>query len=584
MKSRTSFFNKTALRKDILRYSPIWALYTLFLLLALFSMTEYSRVDIAGVAVDSLKFMTWINLFYGGACGVFLLMDLFNNRLCNALHAFPMRREGWLATHILSGVLFGLVPNVLVTAIGAFMLWEYAYLAPIWLAISMMQFLFFFGTAVLAATCAGNLLGSIAVYGITHLVTLFVGVVAQLLYQPLLYGVRLDVQKIYHFFPMQKLCAFDYAKVERLYKGVKPKIRFDGLEGEAWLYVGLCAAAGVLALVLAGVVYRRRNLESAGDFISLKPIAPLFLLVATIGAGAFLYMFSDLVGKKTYLFLILGMIIGYFAGKMLLERTLKVFGKKSLLTLATLLLVIGGTLGLTWIDPLGITTYIPKADNIEAVYVVGADKGYYYLTDSLISYTGIREDDSFPITEPAEIKDLQEFHRNLTNYRPAETDGVLCDVHICYKLKDGRTVNRYYEVGRDTPLGKEAGKYFCDMRYIFGVSDTSVLYNAFEAVSIDVFAGEDYTEFKLTEQQDIADLLNVIAADCEAGTMAQNWAYHNETGKEKDYNIEFSVKDDARKQGIWDVSHFYLHVYEDSINTRSYINARITAKGSVTAE
>ena len=584
MKTKTSWINKTALRKDILRYSPIWALYTLFLLLVLFGMAEFSRADMARDTVDFLKAMAWINLFYGGVCGMFLLMDLFNSRLCNALHAFPVRREGWLITHILAGVLFGLVPNLLVTGISALMLWEYAYMALIWLAISMLQFLFFFGTAVLAATCAGNLLGSIAIYGITHLITLFLGVVAQLLYQPLLYGVRLDMDAFYRFFPLQKMNVFDYAKIKVLYQNVKPQIQYNGLEGEAWLYVGLCAAVGVLALLLAGVVYRRRNLESAGDFISLKPIAPLFLLVATIGAGAFLYMFSDLVGKKTYLFLILGMIIGYFAGKMLLERTLKVFGKKSLLTLATLLLVIGGTLGLTWIDPLGITTYIPKADNIEAVYVVGADKGYYYLADSLISYTGIREDDSFPITDPAEIKELQEFHRQLTGYRPSENDGVLCDVHICYKLKDGRTVNRYYEVGRDTTLGKEAGKYFCDMRYIFGVSDTSVLYNAFEAVSIDVFTGEDYTEFKLTEQQDIADLLNAIAADCEAGTMAQNWAYHDETGKEKDYNIEFSVNDEARKQGIWDVPHFYLHVYEDSVNTRSYINARITAKGSVTTE
>ncbi|MBQ8748646.1 MAG: hypothetical protein IJZ14_02440 [Oscillospiraceae bacterium] len=584
MKLRTSFFNKTALRKDILRYSPIWALYTLFLLLVLFGMAEYSRADMARDTVDFLKAMAWINLFYGGVCGMFLLMDLFSNRLCNALHALPVRREGWLVTHILSGVLFSLIPNLLVTALGALMLWEYAYLAPVWLAISMMQFLFFFGTAVLSAMCAGNLLGSIAIYGITHLITLFLGVVAQLLYQPLLYGVRLDMDAFYRFFPLQKMTDFDYAKVKMLYQNVKPQLQYNGLEGEAWLYVGLCAAVGVIALLLAGAVYRRRNLESAGDFISLKPIAPVFLLVATIGAGAFLYMFSDLVGNKTYLFLVLGMIIGYFAGKMLLERTLKVFGKKSLLTLAVLLIIFGGSLGLTWLDPLGITTYIPKAENIEAVYVVGADKGFYYLADSLISYTGIREDDSFSITDPAEIKDLQEFHRNLTNYRPAETDGVLCDVHICYKLKDGRTVNRYYEVGRDTPLGKEAGKYFCDMRYIFGVSDTAVLYNAFEAVSIDVFTGKDYTEFKLTEQQDIADLLNAIAADCEAGTMAQNWAYHNETGKEKDYNLEFSVNDEARKQGIWDVPHFYLHVYEDSVNTRSYINARITAKGSVTAE
>ena len=109
MKLKTSLINKTVLRKDILRYSPIWAFYSLFLLLILFGMGENSRYSNARNVVDFMPAMTWINLFYGGICGVVLFTDLFNNRLCNALHAFPLRREGWLTTHILSGFLFGFV-------------------------------------------------------------------------------------------------------------------------------------------------------------------------------------------------------------------------------------------------------------------------------------------------------------------------------------------------------------------------------------------------------------------------------------------------------------------------------------------
>lgn len=584
MKSRTSFFNKTAFRKDILRYSPIWALYTIFLLLVLFGIADFPRATIARDIVDFLKAMAWINLFYGGFCGVFLFMDLFNSRLCNALHAMPVRREGWLVTHILSGVLFGLVPNLLVTGIGALMLWEYAYMALVWLAISTLQYLFFFGTAVLSAMCAGNLLGSVAIYGITHLITLFVGVVAQLLYQPLLYGVKLDMDEFYRFFPLQKMSDFDYAKVKVLYQYAEPRIQFNGLEGEAWLYVGICAAVGILALLLAGVVYRRRNLESAGDFISLRPLAPVFLMVCTLGAGAFLYMFSDLAGNKNYLFLVLGMVIGYFAGKMLLGRTLKVFGKKSLLALAVSIAVIGGSLLVTWLDPLGIVRYIPKAENLEAAYIYGADKNYYYLTEySFMSYVGGEEDGGFQITEGEELAELQDFHRQLIDYRPSEDHGVLCDVRIHYKLKNGRTVTRYYEVGRDTLLGQKAGKYFSDMRYVFEVNDTSVLYNAFESVYINIY-GKEQVGLKLTEQQDIADLLDAMAKDCEAGKMAQNWAYHDETDKEWDCYVEFSVKDQFFDQGDWDVSRFHLQIYSDSTNTIAYLQARVTAKGSITTE
>lgn len=585
MKTKTSWINKTALRKDILRYSPIWALYTVFLLLVLFGMADFSRATIARDVVDFLKAMAWINLFYGGICGAFLCMDLFNGRLCNALHAFPMRREGWLMTHILAGLLFSLVPNLLAAGIGALILWEYAYMALIWLAVSTLQYLFFFGTAALAATCAGNLLGTVAIYGITHFITVFIYVVVKLLYQPLLFGVQLNSKGFYHFFPLDQLDGFDYAETEVLYEYVKPKFQFNGLEGEAWLYVGLCAAVGVLCLVLAGLVYRRRNLENAGDFISLKPLAPLFLLVCTIGAGVFLYMFSDLVGSKTYLFLVLGMVIGYFAGKMLLERTLKVFGKKSLMTLAVVLILFGSSLGVTWLDPLGITTYVPKAENIEFAQIYGADKGYYLAPGSTIfGYTGSDKEGGYKITDAGELADLQEFHRQLTGYRPAADDGTLCDVQIQYKLKSGRTVKRYYEVGRDTLLGKKAGEYFNDMRYIFNVSDTEVLYDAFETVHVDIYEGKNNTNFTLTDQQDIANLLDAIAKDCQAGTMAQNWAYHTVADKDVHYNIEFYVKDEVFDKGDWRTSRFYLQVYADSYNTISDLKDRATAKGNITKE
>ena len=36
MKSRTSFFNPTVLKKDITRFAPLWGLYTVFMLLAVF--------------------------------------------------------------------------------------------------------------------------------------------------------------------------------------------------------------------------------------------------------------------------------------------------------------------------------------------------------------------------------------------------------------------------------------------------------------------------------------------------------------------------------------------------------------------
>lgn len=579
MKLKRFPINKTALGKDILRYSPVWAFYSFFLLLILFGMGENSRYSNARNVVDFMPAMTWINLFYGGICGFVLFTDLFNNRLCNALHAFPLRREGWLTTHILSGFLFGFVPNLLVTGISALMLWEYAYLAPLWLAISTMQYLFFFGTAVLASTCAGNFLGSVAIYGITHFVTLFVSAIVQLLYQPLLYGVKINAKIFSHLFPLQQMSSFEYVKIKYYFQELDQRVEFLGLEAAAWRYIGICAAVGIVTLFLACLVYRRRNLETAGDFISLKPLSPLFILVATIGAGGILYAFSNLVEKKTYLFLVLGMAIGYFVGKMLLHRTLKVFDKKSLFTLTVLVAVFGGSLLVTRLDPLGIVTYIPKAESVETAYITGADRGYYYLADSYqFSFLDDSEPAGMKITREEDLTQLQDFHRQLTQCRPSESDGVLCAVRIDYRLKNGRLVTRHYMVARDTALGERAGKYFSDMRYIFNVEDTSVLYNAFEAVRLNLYHGEEVYDFKLTDSQEIAGLLDAIAADCKADKMAQNWAYHEEFGKDAaddkilyEGSLLFHAKDDVFEAQHWDVSRIHLQIYADSTNTIQYM-------------
>ena len=572
MKSRISFFNGTAFRKDIVRYSPVWALYTLFLLLVLFGFLEFNRISAAANILDSLKVMVWINLIYGGVCAVSLFSDLFKGRLCNTLHAFPLRREGWLTTHLVSGFTFSFVPNLLATILGSILLQEYAYMALIWLAGSMLQYLFFFGTAVLSVMCAGNVLGTAAIYGIIHFVTMLAYSVVELLYQPLLFGVRVNTEAFYRFFPLDQLDGYNYAEFTVCYDKAKPYGLFEGLNGEAWLYLGLCAAAGVLCIVLAYGIYRRRNLESAGDFLSLRGLSPVFLVAFTIASGLFLYTFSDLVGNGTYFFLALGVAVGYFIGSMFLYRTVKVFGKKSLLRFAVLVIALAGSLGLTWLDPLGITTYIPKTEDIKAVSIWGADKGYYYLAESLSSYVGTKPNEVLTITDLEELTQLQDYHEQLIKYRHTNEDGVLCDVSFQYTLKNGRVITRHYEIGRYSALARQAALYFSDMRYVFEVDDPAVLYDAFDAITLDIYDGKENVEIKITDPVQISNLLEVIRRDCEAGKMAQNWAMHSEDSKKTEINLGFNTKDSVSQQIGWDTDHFYLHLYPDCDYTIDYVN------------
>lgn len=40
-----------------------------------------------------------------------LFGDLYNSRMCNALHAMPMRRETLFLTNVVSGLLFSMIPT-----------------------------------------------------------------------------------------------------------------------------------------------------------------------------------------------------------------------------------------------------------------------------------------------------------------------------------------------------------------------------------------------------------------------------------------------------------------------------------------
>lgn len=573
MKSKTSFWNLTALKKDITRYAPVWGGYTILLLLILFALADTTAANMARDTLVILRGMPVLNLLYAGVCGAFLFMDLFNGRLCNALHAFPLRRESLLVTHIISGVLFSLIPNLLVSLLGCIILWDYAYVAFIWLAASTLQYLFFFGTAVLCATCAGNLIGMVALYGIFHFITVLVYAVAELLYQPLLYGIQFNADSFFFFFPVSQLSSFEYADYD-VYHAVPDVFIFRGLVPKDWLYLGICAGVGVVCFVLAWLVYRRRQLESAGDLISLRQLSPLFLIICTVGAGTILYLFSEAFDGKSYIFLAVGMVIGYFAGKMLLSRTVKVFSKKSFIGLGVLAVVFAGSMWLTWLDPLGVTRYVPDIDKVKSATVVGADKGYYYAESYARSYSEPDNFSGYAITEQEELVHLQDFHRQLIQYRPGGSDGTLCDVKIYYTLTNGRTVARYYEVGCDSSLGIRAGKYFSDMHYVFGINDTAILYDIFEKAVLEVYTSELNVQVTLTDEQEIAGLLDAIAADCEAGVMAQNWAYHEDYSN-GDYYVDFLADDTYILHTNWPAGRFNLRVWPDCTNTLAYLQKMI---------
>ena len=336
MKSKTSFFNKTILRKDITRFCPVWALYLVFGLLWAFSVVDYSMDDyhIRELSASIASFGT-ANLIYGFVVALMLFGDLFKSRLCNGIHALAPRRESLFATHCLAGLLFSLIPNGILTLIffvaTCSQLW---YISLLWLLAMTLQYLFFFGLGVFSAMCCGNRFAATVVYGLINFGAMIVRWFVITFYEPLLYGVEIGETVFLRLCPvMQLVSLYDYLRYT-----VAAGTGSSSIIGGADFYVpGLCEwymlVIGILGFVLLGLsllLYRRRKLECAGDLMAFRWMRPVFAVVFTLTVGALFEEIGLTTFGDEYVGLAIGILVGYFTGQMLLQRTVAVFKWKTM--------------------------------------------------------------------------------------------------------------------------------------------------------------------------------------------------------------------------------------------------------------
>jgi len=460
MKLKTSFFEPTILKKDITRFAPIWALYTLFSLLVVLLLGESDPepARFANNASEIFLSMGVVNFIYAPLAALFLFGDLFKSRMCNALHALPLRREGWFLTHLTAGLLFCLVPNSLSALLTAGLLGEYAWMAALWLGLMLLQYIFFFGVATFACYCSGNALGALAIYGIVNFLSTIVGWFAVTFYEPLLYGVKLDFYRFAKYSPVVRFSNANYLKT--YYDNMTGSLNFEGFIAADWRYLAIAGGVGVVFLVLALLIYRVRQLESAGDLIAFKPAAPVFLVLFTFLAGTVFYFIASLTGPALqYIFLVIGMAVGFFTGRMLLERKVKVFRGKSFLAFGILVVVFYASLGITALDPVGITRYMPEAGKIAYVQV-GASHYMYDVNNNCVL-----------LTDPANIQAVMEVHQDCIENPVGQTASYQSDympLYIRYEMKNGTYTERYYYVNTQGENADILQGFFSSEQAIFG--------------------------------------------------------------------------------------------------------------------
>lgn len=588
MKSRTSFFNTTVLKKDITRFAPVWGLYSVFvgLFLLLWWEIEASPARFVNTATDILSGMGILNFLYAPLAAFLLFGDLFKSRMCNALHALPLRREGWFLTHFTAGMLFCVVPNGVAALLTAALLQEYFWAAFVWLAVMVLQYLFFFGAATFAIQCSGNLLGGIAVYGIFNFLSTIAAGLAVVFYQPLLYGVKFDTAAITRLSPVVGFTGADYMQTH--FNNTTGTTVLEGFVGADWRYLGIAAAVGVVLLVLAVLIYRRRQLESAGDLISLRPVAPVFLVIYTLGVGAVLYLIaSSLTPALEYIFLVAGFAIGFFTGRMLLERKVKVFRGKNFLAFGIIVAVFFASLGITALDPVGITRYVPETDNIQYVTICRSHYVYDMNRNTVI------------LTDKEDIETIKNIHKACID-EPFDEESTAgrTPVYIRYEMTNGTTVERYYYIDSESEHADTIQGYFTSVEAVFNGLRPQVVLDNLRMIEVYCYE-EDYPLLAIAKNDSYLDisyytdkygdsgnclayytlipgqddvligLFEAIKADCGQGSIAQSGVFHN-----KELWGHITMKYNMNTY----TAYLDIDIYTDSENTIAYLKSLQPAK------
>lgn len=428
MKSRTLFCNPTLVKKDLTRFGPLWVLYTIWTLLIMLTALN-GAVSNNVKSIDTfIRIFAMIDMGYAFLSAQLLFGDLFNARLCNALHAMPISRTHQFWSHVTAGLLFSLLPNLAAAVAVMFKLGAMWYMALLWLLGVMLAYVYFFGLATLCMMLTGNRFACTAVYGIINFFAYVVWWFLYSVFQPLMPGVVIGGGNFSLFCPvvlmMESTDLFDFkyaSRNDRMPRGVELC--------NGWITFGIFGLVGIGLLVLALVLYRRRALEKAGDFLTIKALEPVFLVVYTLCAGAFCALFA-IEGELLPVFLAIGILIGYFTGRMLLERTVRVLHKRAFAGLGALALVLAVALGLAKLDAFGIVRYVPEAEDVETVRF------------SCSSANGYADGE---LRTPEDLALIEQIHRTFVEHRDDDENRAhYVNLYLTYNLKNGRTVVRDY--------------------------------------------------------------------------------------------------------------------------------------------
>ena len=455
MKSKTSLYNFALSKSLFKRFWPLWVIWFWILVFVLpinlsteiGNILKHGSFD-AAFSINSALINYGISLvcFAAVICPLTVLLlfsFLYTSRSSGMIASLPIKRECVFTTCFLTGLvplLLAELVTVLVTVVlcgGSGLVDNGVLTKCLWMLI--FSTVAFYGMAVFCAMLTGNLIVVPVVYVVLNLAVYILESAVQILMELFIYGYSGAGGYVFTWLsPLVKLDELTVNRNSTLPGDIIMKAPVDYRINNVGVLAVYCAAGAVL-LVLAALLYRRRQMETAGDLVSVKVLRPVFKYSMAVGAALVFACGVEetvlwpsgcggLTPYLTMLALLIGALLGYFASEMLMQKTLRVFrgGWRGYFICALVLLVLA--LGCEF-DLFGYEKRVPDAGNVE--------------------YAELSFSNTGDITQPENIEAYTQLHRQIIAHKKQNEScprRQSYSLPISYRLKDGSRLTRYYSI------------------------------------------------------------------------------------------------------------------------------------------
>ncbi|WP_078552512.1 DUF6449 domain-containing protein [Alkalihalobacterium alkalicellulosilyticum] len=363
--------------------------------------------------------------------GVFIFRYLHVKEAADITHSFPIKRGVLYSHNVISGLLLLLVPFWLIGIIT----WVICSVNPKLHLVSNSELIYWISTITVITiflfvftSLIGMITGGSVVQGILTYILLFlpVGLLSLVSY-------HLSI----HLFGYSE--AFYTDQIERL----SPFTRLFGYPYDAIAIFEILIYAG-LSLVLFAItytLYKFRHIETATDAISFSSLKPIFKYGVTFCSmlmmGAYFSSIQNHQLGWVIFGYIVGAVIGYLVGEIVLRKTWRVFQLSILKGLTGYGIAIALLMTVIHFDVLGFETKIPPVEKIKEVHF--ADNLGHVIYHPYTDYQFI-DDKEF-------IEAVHQLHEAIINNRDINTSNYYYNpIDITYKLNNGTKMSRRYMV------------------------------------------------------------------------------------------------------------------------------------------